>query len=81
MEYENEMIENEEGCKTPTRDENNQIRLNLSCPPPPPKKKRPYGGGGGGGGGGGAKTQPPKDGYYQPPDLDLLFVTQSLSSS
>ncbi|KAI3920235.1 hypothetical protein MKX01_017892 [Papaver californicum] len=74
MEYENEMIksegEEEEGCKTPIRDEN-QIRLNLKCPPPPPKKNKPHG----------AKREAPKDGYYQPPDLELLFITPPLLSS
>ncbi|KAI3839275.1 hypothetical protein MKW92_033830 [Papaver armeniacum] len=75
MEYENENErmgsdeEEEEGCKTPVRDEN-QIRLNLKCPPPPPKKNKPNG----------AKREAPKNGYYQPPDLDLLFATPPLSS-
>ncbi|KAI3988451.1 hypothetical protein MKX01_026265 [Papaver californicum] len=71
--YENEMMEYEceEGCKTPISDEN-QIRLNLKCPPPPPKKNKPINYG--------AKREPPKNGYYQPPDLELLFVTPPLSS-
>ncbi|KAI3843056.1 hypothetical protein MKX03_018311 [Papaver bracteatum] len=56
MEYEDQMTESEEGCKTPPIRDENQIRLNLKCPPPPPKKNKPQG----------AKTEAPKNGYYQP---------------
>ncbi|KAK3018893.1 hypothetical protein RJ639_002845 [Escallonia herrerae] len=34
------------------------------CPPPPKKKRQA----------GGAKREPPKNGYFRPPDLDLLFA-------
>ncbi|OVA17830.1 hypothetical protein BVC80_1835g222 [Macleaya cordata] len=55
----------DEGCRTPNHDEC-QIRTNLVCPPPPPKKKKPINCG--------KKRDPPKNGYFQPPDLELLFV-------
>ncbi|EOY07489.1 hypothetical protein QUC31_011310 [Theobroma cacao] len=51
----------EEGCTTPKH----RIPVAFHCPPPP-RKKSP----------GGAKREPPKNGYFQPPDLDSLFTLQ-----
>ncbi|XVE76384.1 hypothetical protein DITRI_Ditri12bG0168300 [Diplodiscus trichospermus] len=48
----------EEECTTPKH----RIPEVFQCPQPP-RKKPP----------GGAKRQPPKNGYFQPPDLDVLF--------
>ncbi|KAI4354516.1 hypothetical protein L6164_003369 [Bauhinia variegata] len=53
----------EEECRTPRHIEN-QIPSVIMCPPPPPRKK-PFGG---------TRREPPKDGYFQPPDLDSLFA-------
>ncbi|CDP09085.1 unnamed protein product [Coffea canephora] len=54
----------DEGCSTPRRHEN-QIAV-MSVPPAAPKKKRyDYGG---------ERPHPPKSGFFQPPDLELLFV-------
>lgn len=57
------MREWEEECKTPRHIEN-QIPAMLMCPPPP--RKKPVGAG--------KRREPPKDGYFQPPDLDSLFA-------
>ncbi|MBA0572230.1 hypothetical protein Golob_002587 [Gossypium lobatum] len=49
----------EEGCTTPKH-----LMLEaFQCPPPPRKKSR-----------GESKREPPKNGYFQPPDLDSLFT-------
>ncbi|KAK8553738.1 hypothetical protein V6N13_072678 [Hibiscus sabdariffa] len=53
----------EEGCTTPKH----RIPEAFQCPPPPPRKKPQ----------GGPKREPPKNGYFQPPDLDSLFTMQS----
>lgn len=54
----------EAGCATPRRSE---CRIPVALGPPPPPKKKPF-----------AfeerKSDPPKNGYFQPPDLDLLFA-------
>lgn len=63
MEVEYEGMAMEEGCVTPKRGEF-QIPV-TSVPPPPPRKKR-YACRG--------KKKPPKTGYFQPPDLELLFA-------
>ncbi|KAF5189956.1 Cyclin-dependent protein kinase inhibitor smr4 [Thalictrum thalictroides] len=60
MEHGFDMIE--EGCRTPRHNEC-QISTKLVCPPPPKKKKFVYG----------KKSDPPKMGYFQPPDLELVF--------
>ena len=64
MEMEMEMgggMENvSEGCATPKHGVY-RISTVFVCPPPP-KKKAAIG-----------KRDPPKDGYYQPPDLELIF--------
>ncbi|KAE8692451.1 hypothetical protein F3Y22_tig00110833pilonHSYRG00082 [Hibiscus syriacus] len=51
----------EEGCTTPKH----RIPEAFKCPPPPKKKSQ-----------GVAKRKPPKNGYFQPPDLDALFTMQ-----
>ncbi|KAF7845472.1 Cyclin-dependent protein kinase inhibitor SMR4 [Senna tora] len=56
------MREWEEECKTP-RHIQNQIPAMILCPPPP--RKKPVGAG--------KRREPPRDGYFQPPDLDSLF--------
>ncbi|GKV05862.1 hypothetical protein SLEP1_g17817 [Rubroshorea leprosula] len=55
-------VEEAEGCKTPKHREC-QIPVASECPPPPRKKSY-----------GGKKQDPPKNGYFQPPDLDALFA-------
>ncbi|GMN24109.1 hypothetical protein TIFTF001_000422 [Ficus carica] len=63
-EYMEEMtVEEEERCSTPKRDEC-RIRV-MSAPPPPPRKKRFLGG---------KKREQPKNGYFQPPDLETFFA-------
>ncbi|KAG8651350.1 hypothetical protein MANES_07G117700v8 [Manihot esculenta] len=51
-----------EGCKTPRRWES-RIPTALACPPAP-KKKLVYL----------KKRMPPKEGYFEPPDLEAFFV-------
>nr|DAD28235.1 TPA_asm: hypothetical protein HUJ06_029703 [Nelumbo nucifera] len=55
-----EMIE--EGCETP-KHRDCRIPMASVCPPPP-RKKPIYG----------KKRDPPTNGYFQPPDLELLFA-------
>ncbi|KAL5709555.1 hypothetical protein ACHQM5_020231 [Ranunculus cassubicifolius] len=55
-----EIMMEEEGCRTPRSDE---VSTNLVCPPPPRKKKMVYG----------KKREAPKMGYFQPPDLEVVF--------
>lgn len=59
MEYE----EAEEGCSTPTRDE---YRIQVGPAPPPPPRKKPLVLGN--------KRLPPANGFFQAPDLELLFA-------
>ncbi|CAK9133604.1 unnamed protein product [Ilex paraguariensis] len=54
----------EEGCRTPRHD-GCQIPADLVCPPPP-RKKTVYM----------KKRSPPKNGYFQPPDLEVFFAGQ-----
>ncbi|KAJ9160139.1 hypothetical protein P3X46_025570 [Hevea brasiliensis] len=51
-----------EGCKTPRRRES-RIPAALACPPAP-RKKPVFS----------KERSPPKDGYFQPPDLEALFM-------
>ncbi|KAK4833509.1 hypothetical protein QYF36_006212 [Acer negundo] len=50
----------EETCTTPKK---HRIPVLSVCPPPPKKKSVS-----------GKKRDPPKNGYFQPPDLDSLFT-------
>ncbi|KAE8099367.1 hypothetical protein FH972_017356 [Carpinus fangiana] len=52
----------EDGCTTPKRSDS-QIPATSVCPPPPKKKAVS-----------GRIRDPPKNGYFQPPDLDALFT-------
>ncbi|KAK8685427.1 hypothetical protein V6N13_041428 [Hibiscus sabdariffa] len=52
----------EEDCTTPKH----RIPEVFQCPPPPPRKKLQVA----------ANREPPKNGYFQPPDLDTLFTMQ-----
>ncbi|KAG4145393.1 hypothetical protein ERO13_D05G094500v2 [Gossypium hirsutum] len=54
----------QEGWSTPTRGEC-WIPAVQACPPPPPKKK-PFTFGK-------KRPEPPKNGYFQPPDLEMIF--------
>ncbi|GJM97093.1 hypothetical protein PR202_ga13994 [Eleusine coracana subsp. coracana] len=63
------MAEEEEGWQTPRR-EDCRIPVVPPCPAAPPRKKPvpiPELGGG-------KRRDPPKGGYFQPPDLESLFV-------
>ncbi|KAK9123949.1 hypothetical protein Sjap_013551 [Stephania japonica] len=53
----------EDGCRTPSREEC-MIAVNLRCPPPPPRKKPGCSEG---------RGAPPKNGYFQHPDLEVLL--------
>ncbi|CAL0321889.1 unnamed protein product [Lupinus luteus] len=63
-----EMI-NDGGCSTPKRWE---CRIPTALVPPPPPKKKPFSFG--------KKRGPPKNGYFQPPDLEELFFVMSSTS-
>ncbi|XVF46546.1 hypothetical protein PTKIN_Ptkin03bG0035600 [Pterospermum kingtungense] len=63
--YEMMMMMMQEGWVTPTRGEC-RIPAEMACPPPPPKKKKkPFSFG--------KKREVPKNGYFQPPDLEAFF--------
>ncbi|KDP44934.1 hypothetical protein JCGZ_01434 [Jatropha curcas] len=51
-----------EVCMTPRRRES-RIPATLACPPAPKKKSVRF-----------KETTPPNDGYFQPPDLESIFV-------
>ncbi|CAF1792982.1 hypothetical protein HID58_092000 [Brassica napus] len=51
----------EEGCTTP-RSSKYRIPVSLVCPPPLRKKSMVA-----------RKRDPPRNGYFQPPDLETLF--------
>ncbi|KAK8581566.1 hypothetical protein V6N12_071784 [Hibiscus sabdariffa] len=71
MEGENEMDvvtlmqQEQDGWSTPTRREC-RIPSVEECPPPPPPKKKPFTFGK-------KRPLPPKNGYFQPPDLEMVF--------
>ncbi|OAY38615.1 hypothetical protein MANES_10G028900v8 [Manihot esculenta] len=52
-----------EGCKTPMHRES-RILTALECPPPPARKKPVCT----------KQRSPPKDGYFNPPDLEAFFT-------
>ncbi|KAL3826015.1 hypothetical protein ACJIZ3_022044 [Penstemon smallii] len=54
-------MEAEQGCATP-KNEECQIPAAVVCPPPPRKKNER-----------GTKREPPKNGYFQSPELDTFF--------
>ncbi|GKV32908.1 hypothetical protein SLEP1_g41474 [Rubroshorea leprosula] len=56
------MVEEQDGRSTPRRGDY-RIPAASACPPPPKKKPFSFG----------KKREPPKDGYFQPPDLELFF--------
>ncbi|KAH1211967.1 Cyclin-dependent protein kinase inhibitor SMR4 [Glycine max] len=53
----------EEGCRTPKRSAC-RIPAAMVCPPPPKKKSAAYTA---------RQRVPPKNGYFVPPDLELIF--------
>ncbi|KAG4198564.1 hypothetical protein ERO13_A05G094000v2 [Gossypium hirsutum] len=53
----------QEGWSTPTRGEC-RIPALQACPPPPKKKPFTFGK---------KRPGPPKNGYFQPPDLEMIF--------
>ncbi|EYU41739.1 hypothetical protein ABFS82_10G030600 [Erythranthe guttata] len=55
-------MEAEQGCTTPKNQEY-QIQVGMACPPPPRKKKIDRR----------TKRDPPKNGYFQSPELDIFF--------
>ncbi|CAB4282419.1 unnamed protein product [Prunus armeniaca] len=59
-----EIREENDGCCTPKRCE---FRIPESVAPPPAPKKKAYWAGK-------KKPQPPKNGYFNPPELELLFA-------
>ncbi|XAR66269.1 hypothetical protein NMG60_11012440 [Bertholletia excelsa] len=62
MEVDDRFMVAEEGCRTPRRD-NCQIPAVMACPPAPRKKPAFF-----------RQQNPPKEGYFQPPDLEVLFA-------
>lgn len=57
------------GCTTPTRVDC-RIPAHPTCPPPVRRKRSLNFG---------KKKKPPKNGYFQPPDLDLFFSVVAAS--
>lgn len=58
-------VEEKGGCSTPERWE---CRIPKGLVPPPPPKKKPFSMG--------KKREAPKNGYFQPPDLEELFFAR-----
>ncbi|KAF3454674.1 hypothetical protein FNV43_RR05122 [Rhamnella rubrinervis] len=57
-------VEEDEGCSTPTREE---YRIQVGPVPPPPPRKKPAVLPG-------KKRVRPENGYFEVPDLDMLFA-------
>ncbi|KAK3409160.1 hypothetical protein EUGRSUZ_J01238 [Eucalyptus grandis] len=64
MEMEELLFAEGDQCRTP-RHRGCQIPVDMACPPPAPRKKAAYEG---------RRRDPPKNGFFQPPDLELLFA-------
>ncbi|GKU91962.1 hypothetical protein SLEP1_g5759 [Rubroshorea leprosula] len=60
---EEEVYESKDECRTPRR-EACRIPVVPPCPPAPKKKKEPVY----------VKRDPPKNGFFQPPELEALFT-------
>ncbi|GMI92163.1 SIAMESE-RELATED 4 [Hibiscus trionum] len=58
------MHEEQDGWSTPTRGECRIPAVKACPPPPPPKKPFIFGN---------RRPEPPKNGYFQPPDLEMIF--------
>lgn len=56
--------EEEDGCATRRRGKCRILEA-VVCPPPPRKRTAVYYG---------KRSEPPKNGYFQPPDLESVFV-------
>ncbi|KAB1225920.1 hypothetical protein CJ030_MR1G004460 [Morella rubra] len=65
MEEDQEIRYEPAGCATPRRKE---YRIPVALVPPPPPKKKPFSSGKK------KKKDQPKNGYFQPPDLELIFA-------
>lgn len=63
------MKEEETGYSTPKR---RQYRIPEPSLPPPPPKKKPYFVGE-------KKPEPPKDGYFNSPDIEVFFAAMTRS--
>ncbi|KAI4986127.1 hypothetical protein ZWY2020_035765 [Hordeum vulgare] len=61
-------VEEEQGWETPRRDDC-RIPAVPTCPPPPPRKKPAVELGRAA-----PRREPPKGGYFQPPDIESLFM-------
>lgn len=59
-----EMSVEDERCSTPTREE---YRIQVGPVPPPPPRKKPMALLG-------KKRVPPENGYFQAPDIEMLFA-------
>ncbi|KAG2391294.1 hypothetical protein LR48_Vigan07g070100 [Vigna angularis] len=66
------MVKNvDEGCRTPKRTPR-RIPAAMVCPPAPKKKSPPHTA---------RQRLPPKNGYFVPPDLELIFRVSSSSEA
>ncbi|KAI3439601.1 uncharacterized protein J3R85_004601 [Psidium guajava] len=64
MEIEELLFGEGDQCRTP-RHRGCQIPVDTACPPPAPRKKAAREG---------RRRDPPKNGFFQHPDLELLFA-------
>ncbi|KAL7586565.1 hypothetical protein Lser_V15G36205 [Lactuca serriola] len=60
MEVDGGYLSTEDGCRTPKQ---SGCRIPATCPPAP-RKKQAYS----------KQRNPPENGYFQPPDLEILFA-------